>query len=191
MTETDRAYERARAGDPQAFAEWMELVHLPLRRSLGRFARAVDVEAVVQETLLRMWIQVTDPGRSLHGENASLRFTLRLARNVALEEVRRARLGHLVSLDGLDGPPDIPADPDPPPDPALRRAIAACLEALRGPARDALSMRLRLGHRLPDAVLAERLGMKVNTFLQNVVRARRSMSRCLEERGVRLRGILS
>ena len=191
MTEIDHAFEMARAGDHEAFADWMEHVHLPIRRSLGRFAWAVDVEAVLQETFLRMWIAATDPKRSFDGENASFRFALRLARNVALEEVRRARLGHLVPLDGPDGPPEIPFDPEPPPDPALRRAIAACLEALRGPARKALALRLRLGHLESDRDLAERAGMKLNTFLQNVVRARKSLARCLGDRGVRLEGIPS
>jgi len=40
-------------------------------------------------------------------------------------------------------------------------------------------------------VLAERLRMRLNTFLQNIVRARRSMEKCLEGRGVRLEEVMS
>ena len=56
-----------------------------------RFARAVDVEGVVQETLMRMWLHARDRGRELEGENASLRFAVGVARNVARSEARRLR----------------------------------------------------------------------------------------------------
>lgn len=52
----EAAFRLARSGDREAFAEWMGMVEIPLRRSLSRFARAVDVEVVMQETLLRMWL---------------------------------------------------------------------------------------------------------------------------------------
>ena len=38
----------------------------------------------------------------------------------------------------------------------------------------------------PDRSLAERVGMKLNTFLQNVTRARRLLADCLRRRGVDL-----
>ena len=53
MTDEDRAdrldelFLLARSGEPDAFAEWMGMVEIPLRRRLRRFARAVDVEAHV------------------------------------------------------------------------------------------------------------------------------------------------
>ena len=43
----EEAFRLAKAGDMEAFARWMGKVELPLRRSLRRFARAVDVEVVV------------------------------------------------------------------------------------------------------------------------------------------------
>ena len=55
------AFQLARSGNPEAFAECMGMAEIPLRRSLRRFARAVDVEVVVQETLLRMWLLANDP----------------------------------------------------------------------------------------------------------------------------------
>jgi len=184
VTDADRAFERARGSGAGAFARWMALVERPVRGSLRRFARAVDVESVLQETFLRVWIARQDPERDFVGENASLRFTLRVARNVALEEVRRARLDHLVALDDLDASSEPSIDPKPPSDPGLVRAIKDCLARLRGKPRDALLARVAGGHESHDRDLASSLGMAVNTFLQNVVRARKLVATCLEGKGL-------
>lgn len=184
MTEADVAFERARWGDVGAFASWMALVERPVRGSLRRFARAIDVESVLQETLLRVWVARQNPKREFMGENASLRFTLRVARNVALEEVRRARLDHLVALDELDPSSEPSIDPTPPSDPGLLRAIKDCVSRLRGKPRDALLARLSRGHESHDRDLAAALGMAVNTFLQNIVRARKAVAVCLEGKGL-------
>jgi DNA-directed RNA polymerase specialized sigma24 family protein len=185
----DELFQAARQGVPEAFAEWMGMVEIPLRLTLRRYARAVDVEVVVQETFMRMWLVACDPERILEGKGASLRFAFRVARNVALEEIRRNRLGRLVDLDGLEDLPEGSIDPEPA-DPALARAIAECFKRLPGKARSALEARIR-GDCLPDRELAARLRMRLNTFLQNVVRARRAMKKCLEGRGVRLGEVLS
>ena len=191
MTQTataiDLAFARAREGDTRAFAEWMGCVERPIRASLQRFARVVDVEVVMQETFLRMWLLATrDPGRALEGNNASLRFALGVARNVAREEMRRARLSDRVPLDEVEGIPELSVDPEPGPDPGLARAIQDCLGRLPSRSRLALSFRLEQGHHLPDSVLAAMLQMTRNTFLQNIVRARRALLRCLEGLGVAL-----
>src|SRR5205823_8561265 len=68
------AFRLARSGNPETFAEWMGMAEIPLRRILRRFARAVDVEVVVQETLVRMWLLASDPEWVLEGNNASLKF---------------------------------------------------------------------------------------------------------------------
>jgi DNA-directed RNA polymerase specialized sigma24 family protein len=185
----DETFRQARLGDGEAFAAWMGMVEIPLRRSLQRYARAVDVEVVVQETLVRMWIFALDPKRELTGDHASLRFAHRVARNVALEEMRRYRRDNLVELETLEGLAEgqIAAEM---PDPALARAIEDCLDRLPAQPRSALSARLRDGSQ-PDRELATRLRMKGNTFLQNIVRARKLLRNCLEERGVRLAEILS
>ncbi len=189
MTSIDARFAQACTGDADAFGAWMERVHRPLRESLRRFARAVDVEVVVQEAFLRMWLVACDPARRLEGENASLRFALRVARNVALEEVRRYRIGRLVPLDAIEDPPEAAVPPEPPSDPGLRRAIVECLAAL--PARAGAALRARIEGRdvVPDRDLAAAVGMTLNTFLQNVVRGRRYLTRCLDGRGVALGGI--
>lgn len=183
MTEADLAFGLARWGDVGAFASWMALCERPVRASLRRFARAVDVESAVQETFLRMWIAAQDLERKFEGENASLRFALRVARNVALEEVRRARLDHLVALDDLDATHEPSIDPQPLSDPGLMRAIKDCVGLLRGKPREALLARLAGGHERHDRDVAAALGMAVNTFLQNVVRARKAVAACLEGKG--------
>jgi DNA-directed RNA polymerase specialized sigma24 family protein len=162
----------------------MALVERPVRGSLRRFARAIDVESAVQETFLRMWLARQDQEREFTGENASMRFALRVARNVALEEVRRARLDHLVALDDLDPSSEPSIDPAPLADKGLLRAIKDCVSRLRGKPRDALLARLARGHELHDRDVAASLGMAVNTFLQNVVRARKLVAACLEGKGL-------
>ena len=87
MTEIDHAYAGTRAGDEQAFAAWVRLVETPLRASLRRFAPVVDVEAILQEGLVRMWRIA--PGLELSGADASLHYVRRLARNLAISEARR------------------------------------------------------------------------------------------------------
>jgi RNA polymerase sigma factor (sigma-70 family) len=185
----EELFRLARQGDQDAFARWMGLVEMLLRRSLWRFARAVDVEVVVQETFMRMWIAARDQAREITGANASLKFAFRVARNVALEELRRARQDIMVDLNELDELSEGRIETVLP-DPALARAIRDCRERLPDQPRRALSARIDQGH-LPDRALAERLRMKANTFLQNIVRARRLLRECLERRGVRLGEILS
>ena len=185
----DELFQFASSGEPDAFAEWMGMVEIPLRRSLRRFARAVDVEVVVQETLVRMWLVAGDPERILEGRGASLKFAFRVARNVALEEIRRCRHDRFVDLDKLDNLPEGSLDPHLC-DPALSRAITECIESLPDQPRKALTARLD-NDCLPDRVLAEHLRMRLNTCLQNVVRARRGLENCLEDRGVRLEEVLS
>ena len=185
----EEAFRLARSGNPEAFAEWMGMAEIPLRRSLRRFARAVDVEVVVQETLLRMWLLANDPQWVLEGDNASLKFTFRVARNVALEEIRRFRQDRFVNMNTLDSLPEGCVEPELP-DPALGQAINDCIERLPKQPRRVLSARMRDGW-LPDREIAGGLWMKVNTFLQNIVRARKLLADCLERRGVRLGEILS
>jgi DNA-directed RNA polymerase specialized sigma24 family protein len=182
--ELDTLFEDARRGSADAFGVWAEQVQLPVRRSLRSFARAVDVEVVVQETLLRMWVLARGGERVLEGEEASLRFALRVARNVAREEVRRARTGHLLPLEAWSASEQPPVRPEPPADPGLRQAILTCLARLPGRPAAALRERISRGGDAPDRDLASRLGMTLNTFLQNVVRARAHMAACLRTRGV-------
>ena len=70
------------------------------------------------------------------------------------------------------------------PDPMLRKAIARCRDQLPGKPREALDARLASAGGQDDGDLAAALRMKLNTFLQNVTRARRLIAECLGKRGV-------
>jgi len=168
------------AGDPHAFGRWIAGAERPMRESLRSFATRVDTEAVVQEALLRTW-QVA-PRVEVDGRpNALLRMSLRIARNLALDEVRRART--VAMTDELDDSARF-AVADPGPDPILRRVIDECRRALPAKPAQALSARIESAGGEPDVTLAERLGMKLNTFLQNFTRARKLLLDCLRSRGV-------
>jgi len=186
MSELDEAFARTRVGSSSDFTTWVRMTEMPLRRSLRPFAAAVDVEAVLQEGLLRMWTLA--PTLELDGENASLHYALRLTRNLALSEVRRLKRvddTHARALEDAQSPGVVMDDQ---PDPALARAIERCVSELPHRPRAALMARLRPA---PDKALAKMLDMKLNTFLQNVVRARRLLRDCLEEAGVQLREYLT
>ena len=192
MTPVDAAWQEVRRGSDAGFRAWLPLVEPVIWRTLRPFARAVDVEAIVQEALMRMWVLA--PSQPLAGENASLRFALRLAHNLAIDEVRRRgrELPLVKDLPGGDDPPDpLPApEPAPPPDPLLRRAILACIDKLPRQPKAALRVRLDAAGTLPDRLLAERLAMQLNTFLQNVTRARRLVEECLAASGIAVKEYL-
>jgi len=175
------------AGDEGAFTAWMRAVEVPLRAKLRSVSSEVDVEAMVQEALLRMW-GIAHSGRTLEGPDASFRLARAVVRNVVNEELRRLRRH--------GGPP---ADPWPegdeveiagpasePPDPLLRRIILGCLDKVPGIPAQAIRARIELGHLLSDRGIAVRLQMRTNTLLKNIGRARRFLAQCLEENGVRL-----
>ncbi len=178
------------AGDAEAFGLWVAGVESSVRQSLRPFAALVDTEAVLQEAFLRVWQVVprfTHDGR----ENALLRFTVTCARNVAISELRRAAptsdeldvLEQKLSLDSHFAPVT--------PDPFLRAVIAECRAKLPKQPGLALEQRLRSNGADDDSVLAARVNMSLNTFLQNFTRARKFLADCLKKAGVDLDGELS
>src|SRR6185295_3065115 len=78
------------AGDAGAFGRWLAGAEPCLRASLRPFAARVDTEAALQEALLRTW-QVA-PRHTPDGRpNSLLRLAQRIARNLCIDEARRAR----------------------------------------------------------------------------------------------------
>ena len=187
MTDLDVHLPAIAAGDEEAFAAWLAGGERRVRLSLRSFAAHVDTEALLQETLLRVW-QVAPRVKPDGRPDALLRLAIRTGRNLAVSELRRARL-QPVEIDELEraaaalegGPP-----PDRAGDPFLRQAIVDCHGRL--PARPARALDARLGSAGSerDALLAERVGMRLNTFLQNITRARRLLEECLRRRGIDL-----
>jgi DNA-directed RNA polymerase specialized sigma24 family protein len=176
------------AGDTAAFARWLGGAEGRLRDSLRSFAARVDVEAVLQETLLRAWQvapRVVPDGRP----DALVRLAIRIGRNLAVSELRRTRLEPLEieALERLAGSGEgLSPAPDGWSDPMLRRAIEECRDQLPRKPAEALKARLDSGGADADDRLAERLRMRRNTFLQNITRARRLLADCLRRRGIDL-----
>jgi RNA polymerase sigma-70 factor (ECF subfamily) len=185
MIDLDVHLSAIAAGDPEAFARWVAGAEPALRSSLRPLAAHVDCEAVLQEALLRVW-QVAPRCTSDGRPNGLVRLGARIARNLALDELRRVRavvvdVGELESALAEGGAGDVR-----PSDPLLRRAIEECQRALPAQPAAALRARLHAAGAEPDARLAEQLHMRLNTFLQNVGRARKLLAACLHRRGIEL-----
>lgn len=183
MDDLDSLWPAIARADAAAFARFLAHAELPLRRSLATFARAIDTESIVQEALLRVW-QVAARYEPDGRPNGLLRLTLRIARNLALDEtkrVRRAAASLGIAQPLLEAEAEAEAAPEGV-DPFFRDVVAGCLEGL--PPQPYLALRTRLADEgaEPDASIAARCRMKTNTFLQNVSRARRLLAECLQKR---------
>jgi RNA polymerase sigma factor (sigma-70 family) len=178
VTDSDFLHAQIAAGDADAFGQWLAGAEPRVRGSLASFARVVDVEAVLQEALVRVW-QVA-PRFTPDGQPDSLiRFAVRIARNLAVSELRRTK-ARAIEVEDLDeGVTLVPV-----PDPMLRQAIVECRDKLPTKPRMVLDARLEAAGGRDDAELADGLGMRLNTFLQNFTRARQLLAECLGKRGI-------
>ena len=184
MTDFEQVlFEAIRAGDSEVFASWLAGAEPVLRRALKPWAALVDVEAVLQEGLLRVW-QVAPRLEPDGKPEVLLRFAHVVVRNLATSEARKwkATPADLAALPPDDAPPLQPLAPDP----HLRAKIADCRGKLPGKPKLALDARLGSDGNTHDATLAESLGMSLNTFLQNFTRARKLLQECLQKAGVDL-----
>lgn len=179
MDDLDLLWPAIARADAAAFARFLAHAELPLRRSLVSFARLVDTEAIVQEALLRVW-QVAARYEPDGRPNGLLRLTLRIGRNLALDETKRVRRA-AASLEATEPLLDTAAEPVGV-DPFLRDAVARCLDGL--PPQPALALQTRIADEgaEADGSLATRCRMTTNTFLQNISRARRLLAECLQKR---------
>ena len=185
MSELDTLEPFVVAGDPHAFARWVAGVEPRLRASLLRFAADVDVEAVLQECLLRVW-QVAPRYEPDGRPEGLVRLAIRIGRNLAIDELRRRRV-RPEAIAALDERAEPSAMDPAPADPRLRETILACRESLPDKPAAALTARLAQGGTTPDRDLAAMLGMKLNTFLKNFGRARELLSACLRRHGIDLK----
>src|SRR5215813_8673260 len=115
-------------GDTRAFGAWLAGAEPHVRDSLRSFARSIDVEAVLQETLLRVWQvapRFVPDGRA----NGLVRLAVRIGRTLAISEVRRTRATP-VAGDDLEHVLAASEAPQRSPDPLLRRAIGECRDKL-------------------------------------------------------------
>jgi RNA polymerase sigma factor (sigma-70 family) len=183
MADYDHFALRIAQGDTQAFATWMRHCEGQLRASLLRYARLVDTEAVLQEALLRLW-QVAREFESDQKPNGFLRLGIRIARNLAIDVLRKRREildegtqsseEHLVQGEGDWAFPD----------PLLRTTLQVCYDALPPSPQKIFGIRTSSQGAESDEVLAQLEGMRLNTFLQNFTRARKLLVECLEKKGI-------
>lgn len=181
MDDLDKYLPDIVAGDTTAFGRWVAGVEPRLRASLASVTGQLDAEAVLQECLLRVW-QVAPRFVADGRPDGLARLAIRIARNLSISELRKRRVGPSLAADTLPEPSD-PTTTAAVPDPLLRRVIALCREKLPSKPAAALAARLE-GAWHPDAQLAAMLDMKLNTFLQNVGRARKLLAQCLAAHGV-------
>jgi RNA polymerase sigma-70 factor (ECF subfamily) len=181
MVDLDQYLAPIGAGDQSALMRWIAGADPVLRGKLRPLAARVDAEAVLQEAYVRIWYTAT---RCVPDDrpNALLRYAARIVHNLAIDELRRARLvpteQAALEAELAHGP----AEPEAP-DPMLRELIAWCRHKLPPKPAAALQARLDSGGGEPDSTLAERVGMRLNTFLQNIKRARELLAECLRRRG--------
>lgn len=178
MIDLDVHLTRIVDGDADAFAGWLSGAEPTVRLSLASFSAVVDVEAVLQETLLRVW-QVAPRFVADGAPNGLLRLAIRIGRNLSVSELRRTKSR---PVDPSDLEPHLEQVRPSEPDPMLRAAIVECRDKLPTKPRQAFDARLAGGDE--DRTLAERLDMQLNTFLQNFARARKLLAECLDKRGI-------
>jgi DNA-directed RNA polymerase specialized sigma24 family protein len=171
-------------GDRDAFALWMSHCEAPLRDSLSRFARSVDTESVLQEALLRTW-QAAPDFVSDDRPNGFFRLSVRIARNLAIDILRRRR--EVPAVPEHEEPSETWASPDP----MLRARIHECHAALPETNRRVLDARISSEGASSDEVLSAAQGMRLNTFLQNFTRARKLLAECLQRYGIHIAQELS
>lgn len=182
---TDALLPTIASGDARAFGQWMAGAEPRVRASISSFATQVDTEAVVQESFLRVW-QVAPRIEPDGRPDCLVRFTVRVARNLAIDHVRRTQRLQPTDDAALERMREAEVPAATPPDPLLQQTIHRCREGLPKKPATALAARLAAGGSQPDQSLAETLGMRLNTFLQNLSRARRLLADCLRRQGVTL-----
>jgi RNA polymerase sigma factor (sigma-70 family) len=189
--------------DPDAFGRWFARHDIPLKRSLRTFSRDVDVEAIVQDTAIRVWERastIVPDGRPAF----LMRWATTVAKNNARNEVKRAT---------CSTPPGSHGDNDPPrvrrqlplaegdhhldttfavvgSDPWLRARILRCLEELSPILRRAIDAVLAEGGQRPYREVAAARGMSHDSLRQNLKRARNALEQCLGLSGIALREYL-
>lgn len=172
-------------GDTRAFAQWMARAEGSMRDSLRSFVTVIDVESILQESLLRVW-QVAPRFVPDGRPNGLLRLGLRIARNLAISEVRRTRTRAAPEeeIERALAIAEEEASMTDGPDPLLREVLAKCHERLPEKPRQALDARMMAEGGRSDDELAHVMGMRPNTFLQNFTRARKMLADCLKKAGV-------
>jgi RNA polymerase sigma-70 factor (ECF subfamily) len=169
-----RWLERARRGNPQAFAELVEAYQRPVFNLCYRMlGEAGEAEDAAQESFLRAYNNMRryDPMRSFST------WLLSIASHHCIDQLRRRRLP-LDSLEELE-PWEEPADQNPGPETAAARRegrqAAGALLARLGP-QDRAVVVLRYWDELSTEEIAEALSLTVKAVKSRLHRARKQMA---------------
>lgn len=159
--------------DLDAFSRWFARCEIPLKVSLRSFKPFVDAEAVVQDTVIKVW---EDPSRIRPDGRPG--FLLRWARTVALNAARNAarRQGRHAAMPEGD---HVAGDVQPMSDVFLRTRVQQCFERLPAPQRQAFRARVADGGSRTDRELAASIEMSFDAFRQTLTRGRRALVACL------------
>jgi RNA polymerase sigma factor (sigma-70 family) len=191
-------WQRIVARHADDFTRWFARCDILLKQTLRSFADTIDVEAVVQETALKVWqhaAAITPDGRTA--------FLFRWARTVALNAARTGarRATHPAAgyrrddgrsnhrTDRHDETKDHD-DRDRRIDPYLQDRIKRCVERLPPDQRRVLKARIDDEGRRADRDLAEALGITFDSIRQNLSRARKSLEKCLGSFSIDIREYL-
>jgi len=171
-----RAAERAR---------WFAAEVQPYRSSLREYVRAAfpalgDAEDVVQESLFRLWrLKSATPIRSAKA------FLFTVARNIALDTVRRTRISPVFAVPDLSALPVIEEGTDVRGAASHSEEVALLAEALQSlPPRCREIIILRKFQNLPQKEVAARLGISELTVQEQVYRGLRRLEKILTKRGL-------
>lgn len=170
---------RVAARDGEAFAQLYRATHLKLFGIVLRILRRHDLaEDILQEIYVRIWDRASsfDPGRG-----SPIAWLAAIARNRALDELRRARK----SPDGENGDDgDVELVPDPEKSPAEKVEVdeellrlEECLGKLEEEQRDAVRLAYLDG--LSRKELADRFGRPLGTVKSWLRRSLKQLKDCL------------
>ncbi|WP_028796142.1 sigma-70 family RNA polymerase sigma factor [Thalassobaculum salexigens] len=175
-SDISRLLDRVAGGDRQAFADLYEATAPKLYGIILRILRRRDeTDEVVQDVYVKIWQRAGDfdPARA-----SPITWMATIARNRALDEVRRARVATVsddIALERAADPArsalgDVEASED-------RRRLEVCLDALEGE-RGSL-VRLAYLDGLSRQDLADRFGQPVGTIKTWLHRSLKQLRDCL------------
>ena len=146
----------------------------------GAFPAVRDAEDVVQESFLRLWKL-----RAVHPIRSAKAFLFTVARNIALDSVRRTRGSPISAVPDLAALPVMEEDADVSKAVSRSEEVALLVDALQAlPARCREIILLRKFEHLSQKEVAARLGISELTVQEQVYRGVRRLEKILAKRGM-------